>query len=52
VKVLYRVRQGDSLASIARVFKTSVAALRTWNKIPGARLKPGARLTIYTESAD
>jgi membrane-bound lytic murein transglycosylase D len=52
VKVLYRVRQGDSLASIARVFKTSVAALRTWNKIPGARLKPGARLTIYTLSAD
>jgi membrane-bound lytic murein transglycosylase D len=51
-KVLYRVRQGDSLASNARVFKTSVAALRTWNKIPGARLKPGARLTIYTESAD
>jgi membrane-bound lytic murein transglycosylase D len=52
VKVSYRVRQGDSLASIARVFKTSVAALRTWNKIPGARLKPGARITIYTESAD
>jgi membrane-bound lytic murein transglycosylase D len=52
VKVLYRVRQGDSLASIARVFKTSVAALRTWNKIPGARLKPGARITIYTQSAD
>lgn len=52
VKVLYRVRQGDSLASIARVFKTSVSALRTWNKIPGAELKPGAHLTIYTLSAD
>src|SRR5580704_16957393 len=52
VKVLYRVRQGDSLASIARVFKTSVSALRTWNKIPEARLKPGAHLTIYTLSAD
>jgi membrane-bound lytic murein transglycosylase D len=52
VKVLYRVRQGDSLASIARVFKTTVSALRTWNKIPEARLKPGAHLTIYTLSAD
>jgi membrane-bound lytic murein transglycosylase D len=52
VKVLYRVQRGDSLASIARLFRTSVAALRSWNKIPGARIAPGARLTIYTARAD
>jgi membrane-bound lytic murein transglycosylase D len=52
VKVLYRVQQGDSLASIARLFKTSVASLRAWNKIPGSRVRPGVRLTIYTVQAD
>jgi membrane-bound lytic murein transglycosylase D len=52
VKVLYRVQEGDSLASIARLFKTSVASLRSWNRIPGTRVKPGARLTIYTVQAD
>jgi membrane-bound lytic murein transglycosylase D len=52
VKVLYRVQQGDSLASIARLFRTSVAALKTWNKIQEARLRPGVRLTIYTARAD
>jgi membrane-bound lytic murein transglycosylase D len=52
VKVLYRVQQGDSLASIARLFRTSVAALKTWNRIQEARLRPGARLTIYTVRAD
>jgi LysM repeat protein len=31
VKVIYQVKQGDTLASIARVFKTSVATIRTWN---------------------
>jgi membrane-bound lytic murein transglycosylase D len=52
VKVLYRVKQGDSWASIAKLFKTSVAALRTWNSVPGAQLMAGASLTIYTVNGD
>jgi membrane-bound lytic murein transglycosylase D len=48
VKVVYRVKRGDTLASIARVFKTSVAAIRTWNGIEGSRINAGERLTIYT----
>ncbi len=48
VKVLYRVKRGDTLASIARVFKTSVASIRTWNGISGSRINAGERLTIYT----
>jgi LysM repeat protein len=52
VKVLYRVQRGDSLASIARLFRTSVAALKTWNQNLEARLRPGDRLTIYTVRAD
>jgi membrane-bound lytic murein transglycosylase D len=48
VKVLYEVKRGDTLASIARVFRTSVSALQTWNGIDGTRILAGDRLTIYT----
>jgi len=51
VKVTYKVQQGDTLASIARNFKTSVASIRTWN--PGVtpdRITPGERLTIFTRA--
>jgi membrane-bound lytic murein transglycosylase D len=48
VKVIYAVKRGDTLASIARLFKTSVAALQTWNpRIPGDRIAAGQRLTVY-----
>ena len=39
---------GRTLASIARVFRTSVSALQTWNGIDGTRIMAGERLTIYT----
>jgi len=47
VKVLYEVKRGDTLASIARVFRTTVSALQTWNGIDGSRIMAGDRLTIY-----
>jgi membrane-bound lytic murein transglycosylase D len=47
-KVTYQVKRGDTLASIARVFRTTVAALQTWNSIDGTRILAGDRLTIYT----
>ena len=48
VKVIYAVKHGDTLFSIARLFKTSVAALRTWNpRLPGDRIAAGQRLTVY-----
>ena len=48
VKLLYQVRQGDTLASIARLHKTTVATIRTWNpRLPGNRLTAGQRLTVY-----
>ena len=40
VKVIYEVKRGDTLASIARLFKTTVASIKTWNKIPGNRIAP------------
>ena len=47
VKVLYQVQKGDTLASIARLFRTSVAALQDWNRIPGTQIFAGERLTVY-----
>ena len=48
VKGIYEVKRGDTLASIAALFKTSVASLRTWNpRLPGNRLTAGQRLTVY-----
>jgi membrane-bound lytic murein transglycosylase D len=48
VKATYQVKRGDTLASIARLFKTTVASVKTWNpRIPGDRVTAGQRLTIY-----
>jgi membrane-bound lytic murein transglycosylase D len=47
-RVVYRVKRGDSLSSIARLFNTSVAALKRWNsKIKGTRIAAGDRLVIF-----
>ena len=47
-KVVYRVKRGDTLASIARVFQTTVASLKKWNSLHTNSLKVGQRLTIVT----
>ena len=48
VKSIYEVKRGDTLASVALRFKTSVASIKTWNpRIPGNRLTAGQRLTVY-----
>lgn len=48
VKVLYEIKQGDTLSSIAQLFRTTVASLRSWNpRLRPNRLMPGSRLTIY-----
>jgi membrane-bound lytic murein transglycosylase D len=47
-KVVYRVKSGDTLSSIARVFRTSVASLKKWNSLSGNTIRVGDRLTILT----
>jgi membrane-bound lytic murein transglycosylase D len=48
VKFNYQVKRGDTLASIARLYKTSVASLRTWNpRLPSNQLAAGQHLTLY-----
>jgi peptidoglycan lytic transglycosylase D len=52
VKVIYQVKRGDTLASIARVFSTNVGAIKTWNHLPDTQIRAGERLTIYTARAN
>ena len=47
VKLTYTVRQGDTLSSIARLYRTTVSAIRTWNRMPDARIAAGDRITIF-----
>jgi membrane-bound lytic murein transglycosylase D len=45
---VYRVKRGDTLSSIARLFETSVSAIKEWNRLRSNRINPGQRLTVYT----
>jgi membrane-bound lytic murein transglycosylase D len=48
VKASYAVKRGDTMASIALLYETSVASIKTWNpRVPGDRLAAGQRLTVY-----
>jgi membrane-bound lytic murein transglycosylase D len=48
VRVSYRVKPGDTLSSIAGRFRTTVAALRSWNSLKSDRITAGEELTVYT----
>ncbi|HKB82629.1 MAG TPA: transglycosylase SLT domain-containing protein [Burkholderiales bacterium] len=47
-RLAYRVRNGDSLYSIALRHRVTVAALKEWNHLSGNLLHSGQRLTIYS----
>jgi membrane-bound lytic murein transglycosylase D len=51
-KVVYRVKRGDTLFSIARLFKTTVAALKSWNRLRSNIITPGDRLTIFSKPSE
>jgi membrane-bound lytic murein transglycosylase D len=50
-KVSYVVQEGDTLFSIARQFRTTVASLQNWNGIEGSLIAAGDSLAIYTDPA-
>jgi peptidoglycan lytic transglycosylase D len=43
---MYRVKRGDTLSSIARLFDTTVAKIRSWNRLDGSHIAPGDQLKI------
>ena len=47
----YRVRAGDTLSAIARKTGTTVAQLKSWNKMRGTRLNVGDRLIVQRPQA-
>lgn len=46
--LVHRVKRGETLGSIARVYQTSVASLKQWNRLRSNTLHVGQRLTIVT----
>lgn len=52
VRISYTVKRGDTLAAIATRYKTTVARLKAWNRLPGTQLAVGDTLTLYTRRAD
>jgi membrane-bound lytic murein transglycosylase D len=48
VSVTYRVKRGDTLSSIARLYRTTVASLKAWNRLRSNSIQIGQRLTIFT----
>jgi membrane-bound lytic murein transglycosylase D len=50
-KLIYRVKRGDTLFSIAKLYRTTVTSLKQWNRIRGNAIQVGQRLTIFTHRA-
>jgi membrane-bound lytic murein transglycosylase D len=48
-RLRHRVRRGDTLASIAERYGTTVADIKAWNRLRGTRIAAGGVLTIYTQ---
>jgi len=48
--ITYRVKQGDTLFAIARLFDTTVEKIKSWNRLRSNRITPGTRLKIVAAS--
>jgi peptidoglycan lytic transglycosylase D len=46
--VTYQVKKGDTLFGIAQLFDTTVAKIKTWNRLHSNTIAPGVRLKILT----
>jgi membrane-bound lytic murein transglycosylase D len=47
----YKVKQGDTLFAIAQLFNTTVAKIKSWNRLSSNRIAPGAKLKILAARA-
>jgi membrane-bound lytic murein transglycosylase D len=50
-QITYKVKRGDTLFSIARLFDTSVDKIKSWNRLRGSQIAPGDRLKILASRA-
>ena len=51
-RVTHQVKRGETLLSIAKLYRTTVAALKQSNRISGNAIKAGQRLTILRTDGD
>jgi LysM repeat protein len=50
MKVIHRVKKGDTLYTLAANYKTTVEMIRDWNNLSeDSTLRVGERLTIYLD---
>jgi membrane-bound lytic murein transglycosylase D len=50
-RVLYTVRRGDTVLSIAHQFQVSIPKLKSWNGLNERHgIRPGQRLVMYVDS--
>ncbi len=47
-RLVYRVRRGDVLGTIARKYNVKISEIRSWNRIRGNLIRIGQKLTIWT----
>jgi LysM repeat protein len=47
--LVHRVKRGDTLFSIARLYRTTVSALKSWNRLRTDSIQVGQRLRIFNE---
>jgi membrane-bound lytic murein transglycosylase D len=47
-RIVYRVKNGDTLNLIAQRHRVTVAALKEWNHLSGNAVRAGQRLTIFS----
>jgi membrane-bound lytic murein transglycosylase D len=47
--LVHRVKRGDTLFSLAKQYRTTVASLKSWNRLRSNTILVGQRLTIFTE---
>ena len=50
-KVTHVVRRGETLTSIAKRYRTTVASLKNWNNLRSNTIQAGKRLAVYTNQA-
>ena len=51
VSLVHRVKRGDTLFSLAKLYRTTVASLKSWNRLRSNTIQVGQRLTIFTGRA-
>jgi membrane-bound lytic murein transglycosylase D len=49
-QITYRVKRGDTLSSIAELFDTSVAKIKSWNRLHGSSIAAGTKLKILASA--